>query len=157
MKNIVLIGMPGCGKSSVAIELARLTGKCVKDSDEEILRMFSRTPSEIITENGEAVFREMEAEVIEKLSKEDGIIISTGGGAVLRSENVAALKTNGIVIWLKRELDKLAMDGRPLSRQGELRKMYEFRAPIYKASADYCVENDKTPEDAADTIYRIVK
>ena len=144
MQNLVLIGMPGSGKSTVAKALGQITGKPVIDMDEEIVRRAGVSIPEIFASSGEAAFRDMEAGVAKDLGKEKGQIIATGGGAVLRPENVAALRQNGRIILLKRPLSKLATKGRPLSKDMDaLRKMARQRMPIYTAAADVVIDNSR--------------
>lgn len=145
MQNIVLIGMPGCGKSTIAAELARATGRQVWDSDEEIARRTGKKPSQIITEQGESVFRDIECAVLADLGKQSGIILATGGGAVLREENHASLHQNGTVIWLRRDIATLPCEGRPLSQQNGAEALYAVREPLYRRFADATAE--VVPED----------
>lgn len=141
MKNVVLVGMPGSGKSTIAKELSKLTGRSVVDSDKEFERIFNITPAQAIEKKGEPEFRNMETEVVKELGKASGTIIATGGGVVLRDENIKALHQNGVIIWLKRDITSLPKDGRPLSLKGNLSEMYEIRKPFYKKASDYEVDN----------------
>lgn len=142
MQNLVLIGMPGCGKSTIGYILSELTGKEYKDMDAEIERAAGKTIPEIFAEDGEEVFRQMETETAETLGKEKGLVISTGGGAVLKKRNVEALSQNGLVIHIQRPTDMLAKEGRPLSRDLEtLEQMAVDRAPYYEAAADVEFDN----------------
>ena len=132
------------GKSTVAKALGQITGKPVIDMDEEIVRRAGMSIPEIFASSGEGAFRDMEADVARDLGKEKGQIIATGGGAVLRPENVAALRQNGRIILLKRPLSKLATKGRPLSKDMDaLRKMARQRMPIYEAAADVVIDNSR--------------
>lgn len=144
MQNLVLIGMPGSGKSTVAKALGQITGKPVVDMDAEIEKRAGTTIPEIFAASGEAAFRDLESQVALDLGKQKGLIIATGGGAVLRPENVAALRQNGRMILLKRPLSKLATKGRPLSRDMDaLREMARRRMPLYKAAADVVIDNSR--------------
>lgn len=143
MKNIVLIGMPGVGKSTIAGELAAITGRTVVDSDSEIYRRTGFTPKELITEKGENYFREVEKAVISDTGKESGLIIATGGGVVTREENYYSLHQNGNIIWLIRDLDKLDNTDRPLSQSKGVAVLYEQREPLYRKFADYVIINEE--------------
>ena len=144
MRNIVLIGMPGSGKSTVAKSLGRITGKPVVDMDKEIERREGVSIPEIFATRGEAAFRDIETQVAMDLGKERGQIIATGGGAVLRPENVAALRQNALVIHLNRPVDKLPTNGRPLSKDIDaLRQMEKVRLPIYRKAADITLKNSR--------------
>ncbi len=148
-ENLVLIGMPGCGKSTVGKLLAEETGKRFVDSDEVIEKMTGLTIPELFSSRGEAHFRQLEQAVIRDLGKESSLVIATGGGCVTKAENYPALHQNGTIIWLKRALDKLAIAGRPLSQHGDLQKMYAERAPLYRDFADITADNRDTPEAVA--------
>lgn len=153
-RNIVLIGMPGCGKSTIA----KMLGEFI-DTDAIIEERMGRKCGEIIKEYGEQFFRDTESKVIEELSVENGLIISTGGGAVLREENVKNLKKNGVVIYLEAPLERLVeTDSRPLSDTREkLEKMYAERKPVYKKACDVKVSADDTVEDTLKQVKEAVK
>ncbi len=141
--NAVLIGMPGCGKSEVGRALAGRMGRPFVDCDEEIVRRAGKSVPEIFAESGEAGFRALEAEVISDLCRRKGAVIATGGGAVLRGENVRAMRQNGRVLMLERRLDALSTDGRPLSKSPEaLRRMWAEREAKYRAARDAVVDNN---------------
>lgn len=152
MKNIVLIGMPGVGKSTIAGELAAITGRTVVDSDSEIYRRTGFTPKELITEKGENYFREVEKAVISDTGKESGLIIATGGGVVTREENYYSLHQNGNIIWLIRDLDKLDNTDRPLSQSKGVAVLYEQREPLYRKFADYVIINEEDKKVVAHKI-----
>lgn len=141
-ENIVLVGMPGCGKSSVGKALAELTGKNFVDADEYLEKSFGMSAGDMINSQGEEYFRRRETEVLAELGMRPGLIIATGGGCVTRGENYRLLHQNSRIFWLKRGLDKLPTEGRPLSQRGSLEAMYEKRAPLYKRFADFVVDND---------------
>lgn len=142
MLNIVLIGMPGCGKSTIGRILAEKTGKKLVDMDEEIIKKTGKPIPQIFEEVGEPVFRDIESEVAAELGKRRGLIIATGGGAVLRQQNVDALKQNGLIVHIKRPVDSLPMNGRPLSKDIDtLREMEKARMPIYEDAADVTFDN----------------
>ena len=152
MENIILIGMPGCGKTSVAAELARQTGKEVVDADAQIVIAAGMSIPEIFAQGGEEAFRKLETKVLEKLGKRSGIILSTGGGCVTRKENYPLLHQNGRIFWLQREISSLPTDGRPISQSTDLNALYEIRRPLYEAFADQVIENNGTLADAANQI-----
>jgi len=157
MQNIILVGMPGCGKSTMASKLGAKLGLIVKDADDEITKAVGRKPSQIITEDGEAAFRDIESEVIADLGKGSRMVIATGGGAVLRECNYRALHQNGIIVWLRRDTEKLPTGDRPLSAGHDLNAMYEKREPLYKKFADVIVDNDGTPDETVCRIIREIK
>lgn len=145
MGNIVLIGMPGTGKSLIGKLLAELTGKTLQDTDAKIKEEAKMTIPEIFEKEGEAGFRDRESAICKKLGKERNLIIATGGGAILRPENVAALRQNGTLVHITRSIDKLPTRGRPLSKNIEaLKKMEAQRMPLYKAAADITFRNNYT-------------
>ena len=148
MKNLVLIGMPGSGKTTIANELARMTKRPVFDSDEKIIRDNERSIPDIFAADGEEVFRELETKALKELAKASGSIISTGGGCVTRDENFDILHQNGIIILIIRDVEELAREGRPLSA-GDLYEMVRIRKPLYRRFADIIVYNDRKPEEAA--------
>jgi shikimate dehydrogenase len=141
-RNIVLIGMPSSGKTTVAKLLAQKTGKEVVDTDELIFLNEGKKPSEIIQSFGEPIFRDKESVAVLTASLNSGVIIATGGGAILREENVSALKKNGYLIYLERDIAKLVDDDRPLSKNGAISRLFEQRKPIYESVCDKKVKND---------------
>ena len=152
MQNLILIGMPGCGKSSAAEKIAQLTGRKRLDMDELFTEMYGLTPARCITEKGEAAFRKMETEVIRTYAKESGAVISTGGGCVTVPENYPLLHQNGRIIWIRRDLNLLPTEGRPLSDKEKLQEMYDRRCPMYERFADDTVFNGHSPEETAKEI-----
>lgn len=146
-KNIVLIGMPGSGKSTVSEMLGKFLSREVVDTDKLVEEYDGRKIPEIFAQSGEDYFRDIESKITAQVGKRSGIIISTGGGAVLKEENRYALKQNGVVLWLKRDTNELERSGRPLSANAEaLKIMEEIRNPIYRSMADYELEVDSDPE-----------
>ena len=141
-QNIVLIGMPGCGKSSVGRELGMISGRKFMDADEYLREKCGMSAADMISEMGEHYFRQQEKLVLEELGKQSGIIIATGGGCVTVEENYKHLHRNGKIFWRKRDIEKLCIQGRPLSQQISMQEMYEKRAPLYERFADFVIEND---------------
>lgn len=137
-ENIVLVGMPSCGKTTVGRILASETAKCFIDTDEEIEKFSGKSISEIFAELGEKGFREIESSVIEKVSALQNAVISTGGGVVLRERNTELLKENGRIYFIDRPLDSLISTAdRPLSsNRSDLEKLYKDRYDIYLGSCD---------------------
>ncbi|MBQ8178474.1 MAG: AAA family ATPase [Clostridia bacterium] len=143
-KNLVLIGMPGSGKSTYGKRLAKALGKEFYDSDKEFERVYGVTPAEVIVSKGEPTFRDMEAEIILSLSAHLGAVIATGGGAILREESRKRLKANGTVLFLDRDINILPSDGRPLSKEHGVGALYAVREPIYREMADVTIATDST-------------
>lgn len=154
-ENIVLTGMPGSGKSTVG-KLLGIDGFSFVDTDEEIEKRCGCSIKELINLKGEEFFRDLETEVIKEVSSVGCRIISTGGGAVLRKENVTALKRNGKLFFLNANPERLLpTDSRPLSDTADkLKKLYEDRIDIYKSTADVIVPESETPEDEAKFILK---
>ena len=141
--NLVLVGMPGSGKSTVGAALARAMDRPLVDCDAEIVRRAGKSIPEIFAQDGEATFRELEARTIAEVCREKHQVIAMGGGAVLREDNVRAMRQNGKVLLLLRDLDALPMDGRPLSKSPEaLRAMWQAREGRYRAAADVALDNN---------------
>jgi len=157
MQNIVLIGMPGCGKSTIGKRLADRIGKPFFDADEEIEKQAGKTPEQILTSEGERVFRDMESAVISVLSRRTGSILAVGGGAVLREENRNALRRNGRIIWLQRATEKLATANRPLSQGVGVEALFASRREIYADLADAAVDNNGEIEITLDNVLEILK
>ena len=147
MENIFLIGMPGCGKTTVGQQLAQRLNKKFVDADEELEKRAGRPITEIIPRDGEAAFRTLETQTLEALGKQSGLVIATGGGCVTQMRNYDLLHQNGTIFWLTRALDKLPTDGRPLSQAGRLEQMYEIRRPMYRSFADAVISNGGALED----------
>ena len=147
MENIILVGMPGCGKTTIGRLLARKTGKQFVDADEALEARVGRKITDIIPIDGEAAFRRMETETLAELGKQSGFVIATGGGCVTQERNYPLLHQNGTILWLTRALDKLPTEGRPLSQAGKLQQMLATRQPLYRRFADAVIENDGTVEE----------
>ena len=157
MENIILIGMPGCGKTTVGASLAKILSRPLKDADAELEQAVGRKITEILPTDGEASFRSLESETLLDLGKQSGLVIATGGGCVTIPNNYEKLHRNGTIVWLKRDLDLLPTDGRPLSQTGHLQEMYQKRAPLYARFADFSVENSGDPQETAEEIIRILE
>ena len=148
--NIALVGMPSCGKSTLGRLLAKQLGRPLVDLDEEIVKADGRSIPDIFAAEGEEGFRAKEAAQIARFGKEKGLVLSCGGGAVKRTENVRALRQNGVVLFIDRPVDALAVGGnRPLSSSAEaLRTMEAQRRPLYLAAADAVISNTGTLAEA---------
>lgn len=146
MQNIVLVGMPGCGKTTVGKALAEQLDRPFFDADEEILKRTGKSAEAWIEACGEAVFRQKETEVLESLCKQSGTVIATGGGAVTVPENADILRQNSIVFFINRDISALPVEGRPLSKATALSEMYEVRLPMYRSVCDYEIAADGSVE-----------
>jgi len=154
-RNIILIGMPGSGKSSLGRDIAKQLGMTFCDSDRIIAERTGRKPGEIIEQDGEPAFRAIESAVLADLAKEHGQVIATGGGVVEREENMRALARNGYFILLNKKLHRLATKGRPLSKDpAALAALYARRQPLYEKWADLTVNNDRYYKDTLAYILR---
>ena len=142
MENIVLIGMPGCGKTTVGKALADKLGRQFFDADAEIAKKANMSIPEIFAKEGEDGFRSREIKVLSELGKQSGLVIATGGGCVTQAVNHSNLHQNGRIFWLKRQISQLPTDGRPLSQKGNLEEMYRIRKPLYESFADVIIENE---------------
>lgn len=152
MQNIVLIGMPGCGKSTVGRALAEKLGRTFADADAEIVNLAGKSIPDIFAEDGEAVFRDYETTVLERLAKQSCLVIATGGGCVTKARNYPLLHQNSSIFWLQRDLGLLPTEGRPLSQANCLGEMYAARKPLYAAFADHTIDNNRTPEETVRAI-----
>lgn len=148
-ENRILVGMPGCGKTTVGRTLAQQLKRPFVDCDQKLEEQFGVSCADYLNRHGEAAFRAAETALLAKLGKESGLVISTGGGCVTRGENYPLLHQNGAIIFLERELSKLPKKGRPLSLRGNLEDMYTMRLPMYRRFADVIVANDADPERVA--------
>lgn len=152
--NIVLIGMAGCGKSTVGKVLAEKLGKELVDTDEMIENVEAMPIPEIIEKFGEVHFRNCENAAIILAGREKECVIATGGGVITRPENYNPLKQNGIIVFINRDADLLPTNGRPLSQMHGVKALYEKRMPLYRQFADIEVDGNGTVEEVADRIIK---
>lgn len=155
--NIVLIGMPSCGKSSIGKRIAELTKRPFVDSDAEIEKLCGKKISEIFNSDGEQTFRDKESKVLKDITKQGGQVIATGGGAILREDNIDALRQNGYVIYIKRDIELLSGEGRPLSSsRDKIISLDKQRAPIYTKVKDYEINNNQDISIVADKLVEAI-
>jgi len=154
-ENIVLIGMPGCGKSSIGKLLAKRTGRKFADSDALIEQKIGMSIPEYFRTHSEAEFRAVETEAIAELGKQSGLVIATGGGCVTRRENLPLLSQNGRIFFIRRDISLLPVKGRPISQSNPLEQLYQTRLPMYQAFADAEVDNMAAIEDAVTAILEV--
>lgn len=154
-RNIVLEGMPSCGKSTIGKEIAKRLNRKFFDTDLLIEEKTFKKPSEIIKEKGEEYFREIESLVVKEVSKNSSSVIALGGGVPLREENRKALKQNGIIIYIKRDLSLLSINDRPISEKNGVENLYKKRKDIYREFADFTVENNGNIEIALQEIEKL--
>ncbi len=157
LTNIVLVGMPGCGKSTIGKILAIHYGRDFVDMDEEIIKKAGKTIPEIFSEAGEKGFRKIETEVTKDILKEKGLVVATGGGVIVTPENHDALNQNSTVIFINRDINVLPTDGRPLSMTNSLEEMYKKRLSLYRAVCDFEIDGNGTIEQVAKRIEDILK
>ena len=150
MANVVLVGMPGSGKSTVGRALAEQMGRGFVDMDEVIVELAGKSIPDIFREDGEEAFRRIETEAARKCGKEKSLVIASGGGAVTREETMQALSQNGEILFIERPLEMLETAGRPLSAGGmeALKAMHEKRLPLYRQYAARVIDNSSSPEQA---------
>lgn len=153
-RNLVLCGMPSCGKTTIAARLSELTGRRVVDTDARIVQRIGMEIAAFSAQHGEQAFRDVESEVVKEAAAESGVILATGGGAILREENVRALKRNGLLIFIDRPLEKLAATAdRPFSANPEaLKQRFEERYEIYCKIADVHLDGSGIIEEVAQAI-----
>lgn len=158
-QNIVLIGMPSCGKSTIGKLLSSELNKKYIDTDFEIEKIINMPISDFINQQGEQKFREIEKQVVSDMSKYNGVVISTGGGVILDNENVERLKYNGKLFFINRSIENLkATDSRPLTSTLEkLKQIFDIRLPLYKKAADYEINGDLELDDKLEIIKNILK
>jgi shikimate dehydrogenase len=157
MENIALVGMAGCGKSTLGRALAKEAGKKFVDADAEVEDLAGKSIPEIFAQEGEEMFRRMETTVLAELGMESGLVIATGGGCVTREENYPLLHQNSRIIWLDRCPARLPTEGRPLSQKTHPAQLYEMRKPLYKAFADATVDNNGTKGETVTEILNLLE
>ena len=161
MKNIVLIGMPACGKSTIGYWLSKKINFPVIDADKYLEEKENRVISDIFSNEGEEYFRELETEYLKELSGKEGTIISTGGGAVKKKENIDILKKTGIVVFLDRTIDAISKENhknRPLLQNPDnLQKLYDERIKLYRRYADIIIKNDDSIDVIVERIITSLK
>lgn len=151
LANISIIGMPGCGKSTIGAALAKRLGKTFVDLDAEIERRTGHNIPDIFAQEGEDAFRRYEAETLADVAKQNRQVIACGGGVIKSAANVRALRQNGPVLWVRRPLEKLATGGRPLSKGGAALKQLEAeRTPLYEAAASAVLDNTASLSQAVE-------
>ena len=155
--NIALIGMPGCGKTTIASALAKEMHKDFLDTDEWICSKTGISIPEIFRTHGESYFREIESQALACCQEQQGLIIATGGGSVTQSRNYWPLKQNCLILWLQRDLDKLPTLGRPLSESTNLYDLYEQRKSMYALYCDAIIDNNGTPDETVHAITDYIK
>ena len=151
-KNIVLIGMPGCGKSTVGALLASKLSREFVDIDSEIEKRIQMSICDFFALKGEPAFRIIESEILDDFARKSSLVIATGGGVIKNPLNRPLMSQNGIIVMLKRPLNELATDGRPISMSCSLEKLEQERLPIYNAWKDF----DVTCDDPDSTAERII-
>lgn len=157
MQNIVLVGMPGCGKSSIGTLLAEKLDRPFLDADAEIEKAAGMPIPDFFKLYGEAAFRDLESRVLADLGKRSGAVIATGGGAVLREENYAALHQNSTIVWLTRDLARLPIDGRPVSQATSLDALFAARKTRYERFADHIIDNNGAPDETVRAILEALR
>lgn len=152
LTNIVLVGMPGCGKTTIGTVLAENYGRKLVDMDALIVEKAGMTIPEIFALQGETGFRKIEAEVAKEVGKKKELVISTGGGVIVTPENHDALRQNATVVFINRDISVLPTDGRPLSQKNSLQEMYNKRLPLYRSICHHEVDGNGTLEEVAERI-----
>jgi len=156
-QNIALIGMPGCGKSTVGRILAQKTGRPFADIDRHIEAAAGKKIPQIFADDGEETFRQLETRILAGEAKNSGMVLATGGGVVTRPENLDLLRQNSLIVYLKRELTDLITEGRPLSQNMGIQALAEKRLPLYEAWSDFAVQVEAKPEQTAAKIEEVLQ
>ena len=157
-QNIVLVGMSGCGKTTIGKLLAERLGKAFVDTDEQLIKIFNKPIPEVFRDDGEQAFRAAEREVVENLSKRNALVIATGGGVPLSEVSRERLKQNAVTVYLTRSVNSLDRTGRPLATSEErVKQMLAVRDPVYRKIADFVVSNDAAPQQTVEKILEELK
>ena len=154
-RNLLLIGMPGCGKTTVGQALAHRLGRKLVDTDALVEEAAGCTIPELFAREDEEAFRRLEHEILCRVGRESGLVIATGGGAVTRPENLDPMRQNSTVIFLRRPLDQLPVEGRPISQANSLEELYRRRLPLYQQAADWAVDNVSLDDTVTEIIRRL--
>lgn len=156
MHNVILIGMPGSGKTTIGTLVANRLGRTFVDADSALEREAGMPIPEIFRLEGEAGFRRRETAVLAELGRQSGLVLATGGGSVTREENYPLLHQNGEIFCLQRALERLPSAGRPVSQTLGAQTIYAQRKPLYARFADAMIDNNGTPEAAAAQILEVL-
>lgn len=156
-RNLLLVGMPGCGKTTVGRVLAERLGRELVDTDDLIVEQAGCSIPEVFASQGEESFRRLEHQALCRAAKRSGLIIATGGGIVTRPENIDPMRQNSTVIFLRRALDQLPVAGRPISQSHPLEELYRSRLPLYEGVADLTVDNINVEDAASEIIRRLAR
>lgn len=161
MNNLYLTGIMGCGKSTAGKKAAKILKVLFFDVDHEVEKKESMTISEIFNRRGEDAFREVETRILSNLSAQNGVMISTGGGIILRQKNVDRMKESGKIVWIRRPIETILESvndrDRPLIKNDpqKLLRIYADREPLYQKHADFIVDNNGSLDDAAEAVVKI--
>ena len=155
-ENRILIGMPGSGKTTIGTLVAKQLGRTFVDADSALEREAGMPIPEIFRLEGEAGFRRRETAVLAELGRQSGLVLATGGGSVTREENYPLLHQNGEIFCLQRALERLPSAGRPVSQALGAQTIYAQRKPLYARFADAMIDNNGTPEAAAEQILEVL-
>ena len=155
-RNVALIGMPGCGKSTIGLALAQAMGRPFVDIDKKIESAAGCGIPEIFAKEGEQAFRRLETKILGEEAARSGMVIATGGGIVTQPENRALLRQNSLIVYLKRELHELATDGRPLSKDNGIQILAERRLPLYEDWSDCAIPVGTNPKQTAAQILEAI-
>lgn len=159
-KNIVLIGMPGSGKTTLGKQLASRLGRTFVDADDFVVQLEGKTIADMFAVS-EEYFRDAETRAAQELAKRRGLVVACGGGVIKRSVNIEIFKETGVVIFLDRSPDDIVTDvdvaSRPLLKDGKQKvyDLYDERIALYWAAADYTIVNDKKAEEILDELVRL--